>query len=203
MQPGYAPHWQEASASSSAEKAISDHDQGQSLLVAEGGKPFGNEEVKEGDKDASHEVEAESEDHKEAEAVAEDPVTPAKACTNAGEPGTRKKLRQLQGELPSGQKNPEGLIFSKAERCVFCGREKHSCAWQYRSTSMKPIRTVVTGSQCDSCVQACKKLQCGRAIQPILETRGLRAKVAALSREISAKRQALGGDVCSCAQCAS
>ncbi|CAK9082213.1 unnamed protein product [Durusdinium trenchii] len=116
-------------------------------------------------------------------------------------PETFHRLTRLKAQLGSQQGNPGRIEHSKALDCCFCKRAKHSCAWQYRVTDVKPQKTVVTGSQCYCCVRACLKLGCGRNIRACSNTPGLLAKIQAKSAEIAESLHGSGGDVCKCHSC--
>lgn len=111
-------------------------------------------------------------------------------------------VEKFASQLGTQKGNPEGKLHVQATECVFCGRAKHSCAWQYRITLCKPQLTKVTGSQCASCVQACAKLKCGRNIRVCKETPGVLRSIQKMSKQIALEKQhGSGTDKCRCSDC--
>ena len=114
----------------------------------------------------------------------------------------RQEHAEAFGRLKSKSKNlspgfkgtPQGRVPAVVAKCFFCSRARHSCRWEYRSTSVR----YTTGSTCFCCVKACAALKVSRSTR-ILDEVGLRPAVLAVSEVLQAK---LGDDdTCTCHQC--
>lgn len=110
-------------------------------------------------------------------------------------PGTFEKLKLARATLGSNKGNPSGHLHSTSHECSFCSRRKHSCGWGYR-WNMKT--RVVSGSLCDSCMQACHKLGTGKCIAACKATPLVLDAIVKKSREISTLKTS---DVCLCGVC--
>lgn len=91
-----------------------------------------------------------------------------------------KSLKDVKSMcLEAGNKETEvGQVPPQAKACFFCGRAKHSCSWQYRSTEDR----LVTGSTCTCCSEACKRLKSGSRSTRALEKVGLKPAVVEVSK---------------------
>lgn len=85
-------------------------------------------------------------------------------------------------------------VPDEIENCLFCGIQKHTCAWKYRSNLQG---TKTTGGTCNCCAKACEQLKCTRSFAIWKSVGGVH-----LVKQLSLKkRKALQEDMCICMEC--
>ena len=129
-------------------------------------------------------------------------------------------LSILRGNRPGNSSTPAGSVPGEIKQCMCCGRQRHTCSWQYRAglcqnteatevvsaeeavakngKGKRQYVSLTTGSSCYACVHAARLLKTSRSMAA-LERAGLLPLVLQVSQAV--QRKISNNDSCRCHLC--